>query len=90
MIYIYCAAKHGSTKALCADCEELRKYALKRVASCKFGENKPTCQKCPVHCYSPQMRDRIREVMRYAGPRMLYKSPILAIKHLVKGLQKNR
>lgn len=89
MIYIYCAAKHGSTQALCSDCEDLRKYALKRVAHCKFEESKPTCQKCPVHCYSNSMREQIREVMRYAGPRMIYKNPVLAIKHILKGIKRS-
>ena len=36
-----------------------------------------------VHCYQPQMREQIRQVMRYSGPRMLLYHPVLAIWHLV-------
>jgi len=87
MIRIFCAAKHGSKKSLCIDCLELSEYATKRLEFCKFGENKPTCQKCPVHCYKPEMKTRIQEVMRYSGPRMLFHSPLLAILHLFKSIR---
>lgn len=84
MIYIYCNAKHGTHSSLCAECEELNDYAQSRLSRCKYGDNKPTCEKCPVHCYKPEMREKIRNVMRFAGPRMIYKHPVLAIKHLFK------
>lgn len=87
MIHIYCAAKHDSKKALCTDCFELNEYACKRLEYCRFGENKPNCKKCPVHCYKPDMRARIQEVMRYSGPRMLFRSPLLAIIHLFKSFR---
>lgn len=86
MIYIYCAAKHGTSHSLCSECDRLNTYAQRRLSSCKFGENKPTCERCPIHCYAPQMREKIREVMRFSGPRMIYRSPILAIHHLFKNL----
>ena len=57
-----------------------------RLERCTFGEDKPTCQKCPIHCYKSEMKSQMQEVMRYAGPRMIYYSPILAIAHLVKGI----
>lgn len=84
MIHIYCASKHGTAHALCDECEKLNLYAQRRLSSCKFGDRKPTCEKCPVHCYSPQMRQKIRDVMRFAGPRMIYRYPILAIRHIIK------
>ncbi|GAB4373844.1 MAG: nitrous oxide-stimulated promoter family protein [Spirochaetales bacterium] len=62
--------------------EGLIDYALNRLESCRFGEDKPTCSRCPVHCYRSDMRERIRAVMRYAGPRMLVYHPLLAILHL--------
>ncbi|MBR5813546.1 MAG: nitrous oxide-stimulated promoter family protein, partial [Bacteroidaceae bacterium] len=55
-----------------------------RLEHCKFGNGKSTCQKCPVHCYKPQMRERMRAVMRWSGPRMLLYYPIDAIKHLIR------
>lgn len=57
-------------------------YAHQRLERCKFGEDKPSCTRCPVHCYKPAMREQIRQVMRYSGPRMLLHDPIMAIRHL--------
>lgn len=88
MIYMFCGAKHGTSHALCDSCAELNKYAQKKLSRCIYGENKPTCQKCPIHCYSPEMKGKIKEVMRYSGPRLLFRSPALSISHLVKGLKK--
>lgn len=81
MIRLYCRKKEGN-KELCPECEKLRDYAFRRLERCKFGNAKSTCKKCPVHCYSPQMRGRIREVMRWAGPRMMLYHPVAALKHL--------
>jgi len=90
MIRIYCAAKHGKSKALCAGCSLLNEYAMNRLERCTFGEDKPTCQKCPIHCYKPDMKLRMQEVMRYSGPRMMFHSPMLAIAHLVKGMKTSK
>ena len=82
MIRVHCRNLHGGGKALCAGCEELRLYVERRLEKCPFAEEKPTCVKCPVHCYEATMRERVRQVMRYAGPRMLLRHPILALLHL--------
>jgi predicted amidophosphoribosyltransferase len=82
MIAMYCRKNHGGEK-LCSECAELQEYALKRLENCPFGEGKTTCAKCPVHCYKPQMRERIRVVMRYAGPRMIYTHPLQAVSHII-------
>ena len=67
---------------LCPQCQALLDYAHRRLEHCRFGENKPSCTRCPVHCYKPAMREQIRQVMRYSGPRMLLHDPIMAIRHL--------
>ena len=82
MTRIYCADHHGSARP-CADCQALMTYAAKRLAVCTFGEDKPVCAKCQVHCYGKVMRDKVREVMRYAGPRMIWRHPWLALMHVV-------
>ena len=88
MISIYCHGQHGTKHELCFECRELLNYARGRLNKCPFQENKTTCAKCPVHCYRPVMREKIRAVMRYAGPRMFYQHPILTLFHLIDGLRK--
>lgn len=67
---------------LCTECEALLSYAEARLDHCRFGEQKKTCRYCPVHCYKPDMRERMRQVMRFSGPRMIFYSPLVAIRHL--------
>lgn len=81
MVRIHCKAHH-SQLSQCPTCQEFNQYALMRLDRCPYGEQKPTCNKCPIHCYKPVMREQARQIMSYAGPRMLLKHPILAIKHL--------
>lgn len=81
MIRLYCRLKEGN-RTLCVDCQALLEYAHKRLDRCKFGERKSTCRKCPVHCYKPDMRRRMQEVMRFAGPRMMLYHPLEALRHL--------
>jgi len=84
MIRIYCRAHHARRGGLCSKCGELRDYAFARIGKCPFGAAKPVCNRCTVHCYSPDMRRRIQAVMRYAGPRMLRSHPVLAVRHLLR------
>ena len=84
MFRIYCRDRHGlADQQLCPACQDLEDYALARLAGCPFQENKPACAKCAVHCYRPEMRQRVRQVMRYAGPKMLLHHPLLALRHLL-------
>jgi hypothetical protein len=88
MMRIYCEAKHESQDKLCPECNELLEYAKMRLDKCPFQEKKTTCGKCPIHCYQPQMREKVKKVMRYAGPRMLLHHPVLAMHHAVDGFKK--
>lgn len=83
MVEIYCLHKEGN-KNLCPRCSELLQYAVHRLSCCPHGEAKPTCRQCTIHCYSPEMRDRMRQVMRFSGPRMMLYSPVAAINHLLR------
>jgi len=87
MISDYCRDHHLDHKR-CLECAELSDYALERLKKCPFQEGKTTCARCPVHCYKPELRQRIRTVMRYAGPRMIYRHPILALFHIIDGRRK--
>jgi len=88
MIALYCRDHHHTEGELCNACRELVAYASVRLEHCPFQENKTTCGNCPIHCYKPQMREKIREVMRYSGPRMIWHHPLLAIGHMLDGLKK--
>jgi len=88
MIRRYCRDKHHAEHGLCEQCEELLAYAFKRLSACPFQENKTTCGKCPIHCYKPGMRQRIQDVMRYVGPRMMLTNPVMSIQHAIDGLRK--
>jgi hypothetical protein len=85
MVTIYCRAHHqGVDKTLpCEQCAEFIRYANEKLDRCPYGQSKPTCNKCPIHCYKDAQREQARNIMRYAGQRMLTKHPILAIKHLI-------
>ena len=72
---------HGGP-GLCGECRELLEYSLARLEHCKFGNAKTKCHKCPVHCYRPDMREKIRTVMRFSGPRMLLYHPLEALRYL--------
>ena len=87
MVRIYCRRTHGTRRELCASCRGLAAYAHERIDRCKFGAAKPICALCPIHCYKPEMRERIRIVMRFAGPRMLLRHPIMAVAHLFDRLR---
>lgn len=83
MIELYCKGHKHSENVPCKECEELFEYSKSRLENCRFSENKTFCNKCSVHCYKPQMKNRIREVMKYSGPRMIFYHPVIALKHLL-------
>ena len=87
MVRCYCQAHHPGA-GLCADCLSLLNYATRRLERCRFQADKPTCGKCPVHCYQWNWRERMKAVMRYAGPRMLWRHPILSLRHWLEGLRR--
>jgi hypothetical protein len=90
MIKIYCHDQHKTSDGqFCADCRELLDYANRRLERCPFHGDKTTCANCKIHCYRPDMKVRIRDIMRYSGPRMICHHPILAMFHFIDGFRKN-
>jgi hypothetical protein len=86
MVGLYCKAHHASDGSRpCPRCSEFLDYAERRLGKCPYGQDKPTCANCPVHCYKAAPREFAREIMVYAGPRMLTRHPYLAIRHLLDG-----
>lgn len=91
MIEKYCHGHHKTKRhALCGECRELLEYVKYRRSKCPFGENKTFCSNCRIHCYEPEMRQKIKEVMRYSGPRMITSHPILAISHVLETKREKR
>ena len=88
IIGCYCHDHHATGAALCPECQELLDYAAIRLERCRFGLEKPVCAKCPVHCYQRARREQVRAVMRFAGPRMLRRHPILSLRHWLDGYRK--
>lgn len=92
MVALYCAGNHEPAsrteiahcgERVCPDCAAIDAYAILRTERCRRMDVKISCEKCGNHCYPPEKREKIRAVMRYAGPRMLGKHPIAAIRHLI-------
>ena len=81
MVEIYCKKKHGYKDELCVECKEFLEYAHKRLSFCKFGEEKSTCSRSPIHCYKKDMKEKAKEIMRFSGPRMLLYKPSEVIRH---------
>lgn len=90
MIALYCRKQHGTKRGLCPDCAALDEYARQRSDKCPFMETKTFCSNCKIHCYKPEMREKIRAVMRFAGPRMIFRKPIPAIRHVIETKKEKR
>ena len=85
MISLYCRKNHGTRKGeLCPECQALTDYAVSRSEHCPFMETKTFCSNCRVHCYKPEMREKIRQVMRFSGPRMIMYHPVMAVRHVIE------
>jgi len=88
MVGIYCKAKHKAGEELCPECSHFFEYAKIRLQKCPFQENKTTCGKCRIHCYKPDMKEKVKNIMRHSGPRMLLHNPGLSIHHAIDGFKK--
>ena len=90
MIALYCKKRHGTKGGLCPECAALAAYARERSEKCPFMETKTFCSNCRVHCYRPEMREKIRAVMRFSGPRMMLCHPVPALRHVVEEQKEKR
>lgn len=89
MVEIYCADHHmPRDRGPCTDCREFLEYAGRRLEKCPYGDGKPTCARCPIHCYKRVQREQAREIMRYAGPRMAWRHPWLSLTHVLDKLRR--
>lgn len=87
MVKLYCRKNHKNGE-LCDECNEVLNYSLKRIDNCKFMETKTFCSNCKSPCYSLKMKEKIKQIMKFSGPRMLFYHPLLVIYHIISGLKK--
>lgn len=87
MVRIYCRDHRHAADGLCVECQQFLDYAGVRLERCRFGDEKPTCANCPVHCYQRDRREQARVVMRYAGPRMMWEHPLMSLRHWLDGFR---
>ena len=90
MIQLYCHKNHNTKNGLCPECEQLKIYAEQRSDKCPFMETKTFCSNCKVHCYKPEMREKIRRVMRFSGPRMIFHHPVMAVSHVIESKKEKK
>ena len=91
MIRKYCRGRHGTKgENLCEECKALTEYALFRLGKCPFKINKNFCSFCRIHCYKPEMREKIKGVMKWAGPRMIFTHPVFAMGHVFQMISYKR
>ena len=82
MISLFCRKEHHAEQ-LCSSCRELFDYSISRLELCRYRNKKPACSHCNIHCYKPEMRNRMKQVMRFSGPRMLLYHPCFVIRRLI-------
>jgi len=88
LVRIFCRDHHHPAAGLCAECRQLLDYAQVRLEHCRFGAEKPTCARCPVHCYQRARREQVRVMMRHAGPRMAWEHPVMSLRHWLDSFRK--
>ncbi|MGM0395732.1 MAG: nitrous oxide-stimulated promoter family protein [Bacillota bacterium] len=85
MIDLYYKGKSNSLSR--DECLELKEYCCYKVDNCPFIEEKTFCSACKVHCYDEDHREKIRKVMRYSAPRMLFYHPVMMLRHTVTSIR---
>ncbi|SJZ35145.1 Nitrous oxide-stimulated promoter [Trichlorobacter thiogenes] len=56
---------------LCPDCAAFLDYAVKKRLNCPLEAEKPTCRRCRIHCYAPQQRALVKQIMAWSGRKMI-------------------
>ncbi|MFT4452031.1 nitrous oxide-stimulated promoter family protein [Parvimonas sp. G1425] len=87
MVKLYCKKNHKNDK-LCDECRDVLNYSLNRIDNCKYMDTKTFCSNCKKPCYSPKMKEKIKQIMKFSGPRMLFHHPLLVIYHIISGFKK--
>jgi len=83
-VEVYCRGKHSEEhkismdlpgdlgkRVICSECSLFLKYAISRRLKCPLEADKPTCKHCKIHCYGKEEREQVRQIMSYAGRRIM-------------------
>lgn len=65
---------------VCDLCRDFLHYAINRRLHCPL-DPRPVCKHCPVHCYKPHYRDKVREIMRFSGKYLMLRGRIDLLWH---------
>jgi Nitrous oxide-stimulated promoter len=88
---IYCGKYHSSEKGeLCDSCSAELEYAIHKTKICPEKDQGKTCSDCKVHCFEAEHRERIKEIMRFAGPRLIWSHPLLSVRYIYLKLHSRR
>lgn len=88
---IYCRKNHAPEKGvLCSSCQSELKYAVHKTKICTEKDMGKTCSECRVHCFEPEHREKIREIMRFSGPRLMWSHPLLSMRYVFIKLHSHR
>lgn len=90
MIGLYCRKNHLAQNGLCLECKKLDNYAKSRSERCPFMKTKTFCSNCKSSCYEEGMKEKIRLVMRFSGPRMFLYHPIIAVRYVYESKKEKR
>jgi hypothetical protein len=93
-VEVYCAGKHRTVeraplslpadmgeRTLCPECRSFFEYAITKRLKCPLEAEKPSCKHCRIHCYDPLHREKVREIMSYAGRRLMLRGRLDYIWH---------
>ena len=69
-------------RRVCPDCRNLLAHAVVKRARCPL-DPKPACRLCAVHCYSPENRRKIREVMKFSGRHLILRGHLHLLFHFL-------
>lgn len=67
---------------VCSACRNFLLYALERRLRCPLAE-KPLCKHCRVHCYKPEYRQKVREIMRFSGQYLIRRGRLDLLWHFI-------
>lgn len=82
MIRLYCRHRLHQQEPS-EEYRSLIDYCHHRLDHCRWQDEKPVCKRCPCHCYAPAQRERVRQIMRWTGPRMILYAPLEVLRHLL-------